>query len=703
VKVGVEVSDSGRLNAGCLIGAAGAVRGSCVAQRHNTPPVAPPLRFRQVHLDFHTSPWISDVGVEFDAREFARQVKAAHVDSVTVFAKCHHGHLYYDTKRPERHPGLKRGVNMLEKQVEALHREGIRAPIYLSVMCDEYAAEQHPEWVAVEPDGKRVGRGPLEGRNSSWQILDMSSPYQDFLFEQTKEVLEKFRPVDGIFFDMCWDQPTVSQWAKKEMDAWGLDAEKEDDRFTHAHRVALNYMKRFYDLVKKAGGRDASVFFNGRAVSNLREEFAFQTQSEIESLPTGGWGYMYFPKNVRYARTLPRPYMGMTARFHKSWADFGGLKPYAALEYETAQMIAQGARCSIGDQMHPRGTLDRAAYELIGKVYARVEAREPWLVDATPVAQIAVLQADERPTGQGGRVKISGAEEGAIRMLNQLKHQFDLIDRLADFANYELVVLPDSVKLDATLTKRLRAFLKGGGKLLASGTSGLSDDGTAVLLPELPINPHGPSPFTTTYIRFGPAKGMTDDVPPTDHVMYLPGVRVTPASGSETLAKVVEPYFNRSWRHFSSHFQTPPDKISKYAAAVQKGNVAYVGYPVFTAFAQNGNVPYRLLVRNILERLLPEPLLRVKSPTSTETSVCRQGKRTIVHVLHYSPERRTEKLDLIEDIVPLFEVPLSLKLPKAPKKVYTAPNGTKVAFEYLAGRVNLRVPEIRGHAMVVFE
>jgi hypothetical protein len=26
-----------------------------------------------------------------------------------------------------------------------------------------------------------------------------------------------------------------------------------------------------------------------------------------------------------------------------------------------------------------------------------------------------------------------------------------------------------------------------------------------------------------------------------------------------------------------------------------------------------------------------------------------------------------------------------------------------VAFEYLAGRVNLRVPEIRGHAMVVFE
>ena len=68
-------------------------------------PKPPPLRFRQVHLDFHTGPWIGDVGREFDARDFARTMKRAHVDSVTVFAKCHHGHLYYQTKRPERHRG----------------------------------------------------------------------------------------------------------------------------------------------------------------------------------------------------------------------------------------------------------------------------------------------------------------------------------------------------------------------------------------------------------------------------------------------------------------------------------------------------------------------------------------------------------------------------------------------------------------------
>src|ERR1700759_2228799 len=119
------------------------------------------LRQRQVHLDFHTGPAIPDVGRDFDAREFARTFKQANVDSVTVFAKCHHGHLYYDTKRPERHPNLKKGLDLLGEQVDALHREGIRAPIYISVQCDEYAANTRPEWICRRVDGTLVAPKPL--------------------------------------------------------------------------------------------------------------------------------------------------------------------------------------------------------------------------------------------------------------------------------------------------------------------------------------------------------------------------------------------------------------------------------------------------------------------------------------------------------------------------------------------------------------
>src|SRR5512133_899966 len=126
------------------------------------------LRQRQIHLDFHTSPHIPDVGVEFDAREFAQQIKRAHANSVTVFAKCHHGQLYYDTNHPARHPGLKKGLDLTGQQVDALHAEGIRAPIYISVLLDEFAANTHPEWIARNEDGSNVGAKPLQ---AGWRIM----------------------------------------------------------------------------------------------------------------------------------------------------------------------------------------------------------------------------------------------------------------------------------------------------------------------------------------------------------------------------------------------------------------------------------------------------------------------------------------------------------------------------------------------------
>ncbi len=654
------------------------------------------LATRQIHLDFHTGPWIPGIGSDFDADVFADTMADAHVNSVTVFAKCHHGHLYYNTKHPARHPGLKPGFDLLARQIDALHKRNIRAPIYISVQCDEFAANAHPEWIALNPDGSQRARKPLAGDPYSWQILDMSSPYQDFLYEQTVEVLNMFKPVDGIFFDMCWDQPSVSKYAKAGMAKKKYDPASESDRNKYAHEVAIAYMKRFYKLIKQHTPA-ATCYFNSRPLWNMAEEAPMLSQIEIEALPTGGWGYMYFPTNVRFARNFNRPYLGMTARFHKSWADFGGIKPYAALEYETSQMMAHGAECSIGDQLHPRGTLDHGAYELIGKVYKRVADREPWLINAKPVTQIGVMLVDDG----SDKKAVGNPREGWTRLLTQLKHQFDIVLPNAKFDQYDLIILPDIAKIDPAMSKKLDAYVKQGGSVLATGYSGLADDALSLTWKSLPVVPHGVSDFTTTYMRFGDE--INDAVPDSDHVLYDKTVRVTPVRGARQLATVVEPYFERAWDHFSSHAQTPSDKASEYALATIKGRIAHIAAPLFGSFARNGNYPLRLLLRNVIELLISEPLIRVDAPTSTEATVTRQGKRTIVHLLQYCPERRTKELDIVEDIVPLYLVPLSLKSAKPPKKVYLAPDLTEIEFEHLAGRVNLRVPIVNGHAMVIFE
>jgi hypothetical protein len=655
------------------------------------------LRQRQVHLDFHTGPRIPDVGADFDAAAFAERMRAAHVNSVTVFAKCHHGHLYYATEHPARHPNLKPGLDLTGEQVRALHALDIRAPIYISVLLDEYAADTYPEWVARGPDGASVGRRPLD---AGWQIMDMSSPYQEYLAEQVAEVLARFAPADGVFFDICMDVPSVSKWALAGMRDAGCDPRDERDRARYARDVTLAYMARFSKMVKDTSP-DATVYFNSRPLSGLPDDAPFMTHVEIEALPTGGWGYLYFPKNTRYARNFGKPAMGMTGRFHKSWADFGGLKPYAALQYEVCQMLAYGAQCSVGDQLHPRGRLDPAVYDLIGRVYAYAEACEPWTADAAPLSDIAVL----RPGVDAGvyREAPGGTQDGATRLLAQLKHQFEFLDAGMRWDKFPVVILPDAVRVDDGLARRLRAYLARGGRLLLTGTSGLDASGQPVL-EEMGARALGDSPYRTTYLRFGP--DVAEGVPPTDHVMYERGVRMKPARGARVLAEVIEPYFDRTYEHFCSHAQTPPNPVpSGYAAAIQNsgGSVITIPYPIFQAYGTHASLAYRALAGNCLKRLLPQPLVTSQAPSTMEITALRQGRRTVVHLLQFVADRRTEALDIVEDILPVHGVPLSVRLARAPKTACLAPSGERLEFKYAEGRASVVVPKVEGHQMVVFE
>jgi hypothetical protein len=66
----------------------------------------PRVPARQVHLDFHTSELIPDVGARFDKRQFQDALREGNVNAINVFAKCHHGWSYYPTKVGNPHPNL---------------------------------------------------------------------------------------------------------------------------------------------------------------------------------------------------------------------------------------------------------------------------------------------------------------------------------------------------------------------------------------------------------------------------------------------------------------------------------------------------------------------------------------------------------------------------------------------------------------------
>ena len=80
------------------------------------------LPYRQIHLDFHTSPYIKGIGENFDSREFIKTLKDAHVNSINLFAKCHHGMYYYPTKIGTMHPNLT--FDLFGEQIKACKPSG---------------------------------------------------------------------------------------------------------------------------------------------------------------------------------------------------------------------------------------------------------------------------------------------------------------------------------------------------------------------------------------------------------------------------------------------------------------------------------------------------------------------------------------------------------------------------------------------------
>ena len=654
------------------------------------------LRFRQIHLDFHTSEDIPGIGSEFDAHEFADTLAAAHVNSVTCFSRCHHGWIYHDTQRfPERrHPHLT--CNLLADQIAACHARDIRVPIYITVQWDLYTARRHPEWLVVDDNGCIPGTKPFEA--GFYRRLCLNTAYVDEVLEpQTTEVCETL-PVDGIFFDIVAASPCCCRACIEGMIADGLDPANPADRAQYADKVLVAFQERMFGVVR-ARHPEATVFFNsGHAGPKHRRMISAFTHLELESLPSGGWGYMHFPLAQRYARGLGVDCLGMTGKFHTSWGDFHSFKNPAALEFECMNMLALGAKCSIGDQLHPRGRICKDTYDLVGGVYAKVKAAEPWCEEAAPQVDIGVLTPEEF-TGGGGHGGLPGAAIGATRILQEARAQFDIIDSQSDFSRYRLLILPDEIPVSDDLAAKLRGFVAGGGALLASFRSGLAPQGDRFNLPELGVRLVGEAQFSPDFIVPGQ---LGDGLAQTGHVMYLRGLEVQPEADAQVLAEMVKPYFNRTWEHFCSHRHTPAGGPVEYPGAVRSGTCVYFMHPLFTLYDKCAPRWCKALVANALDLLIPEPLLRAGGPTTAlfTLNLQPQHRRLVLHALHYVPERRGRDFDVIEDIIPLHDVPVSVRVEGEVARVALVPEREPLRFTQAGGRVDFTIPRIEGCRMV---
>ena len=201
------------------------------------------MNFRQVHLDFHTSEKIPDVGTKFDKRQFQEALQEGCVDSITLFAKCHHGWSYFSSKINPRHPSLT--FDLLDEQIKAAHEIGVKTPIYISAGLDEHTARAHPEWVIRREDESTTWCSRFS--RPGYHRLCMNSPYLELLAQEVAEVCHRFE-ADGIFMDIVGVEPCYCQNCIRILEGEGKDPYDEKNLMELAERT----YKKYHDTIRKA-------------------------------------------------------------------------------------------------------------------------------------------------------------------------------------------------------------------------------------------------------------------------------------------------------------------------------------------------------------------------------------------------------------------------------------------------------------------
>ncbi len=630
---------------------------------------------RAVHVDFHTMPGIGDFNSRFDADKFAQTLKDAHVEYVNVFARCNEGFAYYPTKIGVPYEGMK--IDMLGETVRACHERGIGVTAYMNASYDQEHAIRHREWTI---------KNPAIQRSDDWvydYFIDMcyyNSGYKDYLIGMVKEVCENY-DVDGIFIDCMGKNTCYCDACLRSMRKKGLDINDPEAVKKHSE----DSQRRFCEDVKAAVGPDKHLFFNmmywGAKGCN--------THIEIEGLP-GGQGYDFFLPQVSYARNIENELLYMTARFQKSWADFGGLKSYEAMEYDVWDAFMNCCDVSVGDHMHPAESLEPHVYDMIGRVYAEVIKYEPYTEGAKYVPEVGILTGSDCFIDKSGR--------GAVRILSELKYNFDIVNEDMDLSRFALLILPDNITVTDKLSAKLREHIKAGKGIIASAKSGLNAEQNAFAMPEWGVSYECDDPSNQPYFKMRNTENpIIGDV---RYAMYDTGILMNADEGTQVLADYIKPYFNRHRDAERGYFYTPPMAPDGHPAITRCGNVYHISFKMFETYYTGGMLAHKEIVSDMLKALIKTPLIKAEAlPRTARATLTRNSDFDLLHVKVDYPEIHGEA-QVIESHNAL---PAGRKISVRGEyvSVSTAPCEAPVLFTVNDGYTEITLPEITGYVMLV--
>jgi hypothetical protein len=335
--------------------------------------------------------------------------------------------------------------------------------------------------------------------------------------------------------------------------------------------------------------------------------------------------------------------------------------------------------------------MDPETYRNIGHAYDYVEKIEAYGVGGKHEARTGLWMTLD-----------NAADQGASLLLLETHTNYLVVNNLADWSGLEVIIVPSKASLAGVVLQRFRDYLKRGGKLLVLGEGALSPDRNGFVI-DVGGTYAGEAGYDIDYTVVSDELG--NNVVKSPFLNYLPALKINPETGSEVLAHIREPYFSRKKKHYTSHQNTPyrPENAA-HPAVLRKGNVIMAAHPLDRIYKENGAQIHREMFKNILDQLLTKPMVTATLPSAGRLNLLHfpDQKQYVLHLL-YGPPIQRGIARVIEDLVPLYNVKVSLDADVPVRNAYMVPGNRELQMDRQNSGLSVTVPEFSCHTAIVFE
>ncbi|MCC6581148.1 MAG: beta-galactosidase trimerization domain-containing protein [Phycisphaeraceae bacterium] len=464
----------------------------------------PPLdylsRHRRLLLDMHIGDWDPRALAQYDPKTAVDLWHRANVNAAMFYCQSHLGLCYWPTRSGKMHAGL-RGRDIVGETLELLHERDIAACGYYSLIFNNWAFLEHPDWriVPAKYTHETDLKAAFEKEPGRYGTCCPNHPdYRRFSVEQIGELTSAYA-FDAFFYDMTfWPRVCVCPQCRKRFreetgreipetvnwldPSWCAFQEARD-------RWLIEFAALMTQTVKQS--QDIPVYHNFAAATinwwyapplAISEHYDFLSADLY-----GGGEEGLVAAKMFHNLTRHRPLELMTSRCSTCFEHERTKSMHELRTYSCGVLAESGAMLFI-DAVNPEGTLTPAFYDMLGELYRDLAPYEPHL-GGRPVEDIAIYLSGESRMSFADNgtelAKLAGGSasphrksvEGFSRILSRHHLPFGIITRrqLGELDRFKLVIVPNALRMDRAEADALRDYVQRGGKLLATRYTSLTE------------------------------------------------------------------------------------------------------------------------------------------------------------------------------------------------------------------------------------